>query len=209
MSKGRRAYESYPSNYYSEGEPGRAIKVHTPHSNYFEGQRFYTTQNPHIWHKREGNMEQNMGQFEDYSDEGQEYPDNEAHYIYHQGNPEIEMERHQMPQRAMYQVSPELYERHHNSHSPYMQQKVGYTTTQSDFIEANEQPQRKGRLYSMNKNYSRHDRTPPHQEIDENEAQLLTSMSQAELKNHVIQQVNMEDYGERTQEEVIISQLMK
>ena len=55
--------------------------------------------------------------------------------------------------------------------------------------------------------YSRHLHKEDTSDFDEREAQLFSSMSQAELKDHVIQNANMDEYEHKDQAEMIIEQL--
>ena len=64
---------------------------------------------------------------------------------------------------------------------------------------------RKYLLHSANSKYSRQQYT----EFDEREAQLFSSMSQAELKDHVIQNLNSDEYDQKDEAEIIIEQLHK
>jgi len=94
------------------------------------------------------------------------------------------------------------------SHSPYILQNPQYSQPQ-DYIEVQEPQLRNRKLYTMNRGNSKYERTPGHQEIDEREAQLFSSMSQTELKDHMIQNINAEDYNQQEEADFIIEQLHK
>lgn len=65
---------------------------------------------------------------------------------------------------------------------------------------------RKYLLHSANSKYSKQHHYP---DFDEKEAQLFSSMSQAELKDHVIQNINADEYDQKDEADIIIEQLHK
>lgn len=65
-------------------------------------------------------------------------------------------------------------------------------------------------LYTLNSlTYNRQEFRDDNSELDIKEAQMFSSMSQAELRDHVIQNTNYDDYEQKEQSEVIIDQLHK
>ncbi|CAI2380107.1 unnamed protein product [Moneuplotes crassus] len=206
MSQTRGHFESFQSNFAtSDGVSGRSKRNYTPVNVYQDQDRIYTAQAPQAMYKRDMNFNPNQDQYDQNSDRYYDDPDQEAQYIYEQTPHMHPRERRYNQARVYNQASPNM----HNPHSMDQQMMNQQYRTNPDFPHQQESHSRSRKLYTMNRGGSKYVHTPEYNDIDEQEAQLFTSLSQAELKDHVIQNINSDDYDQQDQSEMIIQQLHK
>lgn len=169
--------------------------------------KFYNPHAGQIIQKREHNQDHYEGGRDGYYSD----PDMEAQYVYPNMGQNVDYHA-QMQNMNYFGASPNIYARpgKQRNQSPYIVTHQMQFGGLRDYQEQHEQNRQ-----ARQTRYSRHaDREITRQyeensDFDEKEAHMFSSMSQAELKDQIIQNVNYEDYEQKSESEILIDQLYK